>query len=124
MHNILPCNLKLHFWGILASPTYTFYNQMETVEHILFQCADVTNVWKKLLPVFHMSNLSIFEMVFGCGDLHIKWTVSLIQQKIFTRCILCHNQKKVTELEYFLYQELQYKLCLYGKNNFYQFVKH
>ena len=118
LHNILPCNSKLHSWGIHHSNTCAFCDQIETVDHILFSCKDVVHLWNKLLPLFNMNDLNIYEMIFECSDLTMTWVLSLIQQKVFKRWVLYHNQKSISGLEYFLYQELQYKLYLYEQNDY------
>ena len=118
LHNILPCNSKLHSWGFYSSTACVFCNQLETVDHILFECKDVVSVWYKLLPVCNMSDINVFEMIFGGKDATTNWLLSLIQQKIFKRWVLYHNQKTTSVLEHFLHQELQYKLNLYEQNGY------
>ena len=67
LHNILLCKLKLNSWGILASPACSFCNQVETVRKML---EDVTNVWKKLLPVLARVTL-----------VYLKWFLEVVTSK-------------------------------------------
>ena len=62
LHGILPCNKNLERWKIRSNNICDVCNQIQTIEHLLFQCRYVKPIWNIVDKVFD-SNVTFMQIL-------------------------------------------------------------
>ena len=64
LHQILPCNVNLFRWKKKMSDLCEICNIPETIQHELYHCKKVRNLWQELNTILN-TNISIEDIVLG-----------------------------------------------------------
>ena len=94
IHRIIPCKYKLQKWGLTNNNACSLCGQIETVEHMLFLCENVKDIWK----IFLNKNKCPHEIKFlilGDKQVKLQWAISIITQFIiFKNWVFKQNKKE------------------------------
>ena len=104
LNRVINCNFNLFKWGIKNSPNCAYCENIDTVTHHFFECADCIEFWKKVEQWLFEKlkvkfNLTVCEVIFG-----IPFSNDSLMQIINYVIILAkyfinkqrHNGKKLT----------------------------
>jgi len=122
LNRILPCRNILMKWGKVQDNKCQFCGEVETVEHMLFLCADVKEIWN----IFLLQNKLKFDMaylIFGNDNLPLQWAITVIQYVIFKRWVLKQNNKDVFNFRLFIRKELEYRCSVYKINGYNEVIR-
>ena len=70
LNRVINCNFSLFKWGIKNSPNCAYCENIDTVTHHFFECADCIEFWKKVEQWLFEKlkvkfNLTVCEVIFG-----------------------------------------------------------
>ena len=54
LHNILPCGKLVSRWDFSKTPYCTYCLEPEDIQHMLFSCPRIRNIWLQLNPIFQL----------------------------------------------------------------------
>ena len=64
LHNILPCGKLVSKWDSTTPMHCLFCQEVESIEHMLFECSRVKNIWMKMSLVFNV-NIQLKHIIIG-----------------------------------------------------------
>lgn len=117
IYGILPCNKNLHKWRIRSSNSCDICGQVQTIEHLLFQCYYVKPLWSEIDRIFEIQ--TTFYKILGL-DCNFKFNaiISLVCFLIYKEWLqLSYEHKKrstVLSFTHFKY-ELSVRHEIYGR---------
>ena len=117
LHRLLPCRYNLVTWGKTNNSLCEFCGQTETIEHMLFMCNEVKQIW----DIFLKQNNCDFDvrfLILGNNNLPLQWAISLIQFLIFKIWTLRENNQNPFSMSNFIRKELEIRYKTYMINGY------
>ena len=116
-HQILPCRIFLCKIGVLPYNTCAWCDKEESIEHMLFTCSSIKNIWIIISEMLQLK-LTYENLVLTTKSIEIDWLISLVEYLIFKRWVLNQNGQKVLYLKKFLKMELKSRYVIYNMNSY------
>ena len=118
MHGILPCNLNLWRWRIKSNNLCDVCLDIQSIQHLLFDCKYVKQLWQLLGTVF---NTTIdYDVILGLKNQTISFIVTLVSFCVYKEWLLCSLDGKSRKqcMNWSFYRsELLLRLDIYNKCN-------
>jgi len=92
LHGILPCNLNLYRWKIKTSDVCDVCQEVQTLEHLLYECTYVKPLWDIVGQLF---SLSIdYNVILGINNHDISFIVSILSYCIYKEWLILSLENK------------------------------
>lgn len=117
IYGILPCNKNLCKWRIRSTDTCDTCTEVQTIEHLLFQCQYVKPIWKKVDSIFKV-NLTFYKILGLDSNFDLNSVVTLVSFLIYKEWLLLsykgHRRSNTLSFTYFKH-EMCLRLKIYSK---------
>ena len=101
---ILICNLTLYNWNKIESPICHHCKEIQTVQHMLYECYEIKYMWKCISELLNY-NINFLTIVLGVNEMH--HIISTIAFIVYKRWVIERNDDLVINLETFIQTELR-----------------
>ena len=118
LHSIVPSGYKLSKWEASVSPECQFCNKAETIDHMIFYCRRINNIWK---TTGESLKIDIGLKVLKCGFIQrensdkVKF-LNMIFSKMLYTIFKCNSRSKFEKTDYGsvnVKNEVRLALCYY-----------
>ena len=116
IHGIMPCNLNLFRWKLKFSNRCDVCHDIQSQEHLLFNCIYVRPLWKLISNVYDTD--IDYNKILGVNNCCINLIVTLISFLIYKEWLLLSLEFKSRQehINFFFYKnELKLRLDVYRK---------
>ena len=125
LHGILPCNKNLKQWKIRICDSCDVCGEVQTIEHLLWDCRYVRSLWKIVESVLDM-RLN-FDMILGINNsCKESYVLTLVSFLVYKEWLLLSLENKLRNnrivLEYYK-QELLLRLKIYERSGIYSYTE-
>ena len=117
LHGILPCNRNLKRWRLKDSDICDTCNEIQSIEHLLFECNYVQPLWNKINEIFNV-NIT-FNLILGVNKLfpfnNVLTVISFLIYKEWLIDSLENKPRRNTMAIGYFKAELQLRVDIYKK---------
>ena len=111
LHFIIPCRVNLYKWKISSTDSCIYCNRLHTVDHLLYDCADIKALWHKIKYIINIDcskqNILIGNKYNSQDTIYV---ISLISYCIYKRYLKDNNLNTTSDITTKIKYELSYKL--------------
>ena len=111
LHLIIPCGMNLYKWGIKQNDKCIYCDELHSIDHLLYTCADTKIMWDKIAVILNIDT-SKFNILLGnaYNSQDTIYIISLILHSTYRRFIKDSNDDKKSDLNLKIKYDLKYKL--------------
>ena len=125
LHGILPCNKNLKQWKIRTCDSCDVCGEVQTIEHLLWNCRYVRSLWKIVESVLDI-RLN-FDMILGINNsCKESYVLTLVSFLVYKEWLLLSLENKLRNnrivLDYYK-QELLLRLKIYERSGIYSYTE-
>lgn len=118
LHYILPCNKHLKLWGKKASDRCSLCGEVETIEHLIFNCHIIKQLWMKVQTCLDV-DINICKVVLGeQNNDALNTLLSQIAFSIFKTWVIAENDNNLrtgNSITRLVKNDLSYKILVWEK---------